>query len=119
MSRIVSIEHDLCNFFLDVSAFSLSCIVGTQAVESQYFNCYLANPSTLHVLSCRLTHLAIGLLVVKLVDYCFIDYSGSFCHVMWVCKQEAAAEWQEFATPTAALSQVKAKGALNCATSAD
>ena len=30
---------------------------------------------------------------------------------MWVCKQEAEAEWQEFATPAAALRHIKAEGA--------
>ena len=30
---------------------------------------------------------------------------------MWVRKQEAEAEWQEFATPAAALRHIKAKGA--------
>ena len=30
---------------------------------------------------------------------------------MWVRKQEAEAEWQEFATPAAALRQIKAEGA--------
>ena len=35
---------------------------------------------------------------------------GSFCHVMWVRKQEAEAEWQEFATPAAALRHIKAEG---------
>ena len=34
-----------------------------------------------------------------------------FCHVMWARKQEAGAEWQECATPAAALRHVKAEGA--------
>ena len=29
---------------------------------------------------------------------------------MWVCKQEAEAEWQEFATPAATLRHIKAEG---------
>ena len=37
---------------------------------------------------------------------------GNFCHVMWVCKHEAAAKWQAFATPIAGLSHVKAESAL-------
>ena len=37
--------------------------------------------------------------------------------MMWVRKQEAAAEWQEFASPAAATS--KPKVPLNCAGSAD
>ena len=65
--------------------------------------------STLHVI--RVTHLAIGLLVVQLVHCLYIAVCcGSFCHVMWVRKQEAEAEWQEFAAPTAALRHIKAEG---------
>ena len=37
VSRIVNVEHEICTFFFDVSAFSLLCNVGAQAGKSQEF----------------------------------------------------------------------------------